>query len=169
MNTFELIKQMMQGMRSQVNMTMKDVTFDQFNWASPGTCNTISATFIHMTASEDYFVQDVLQGKPHVWDAGNWCEKTWVKKTPGIGENWDEFKRSTLPLVPFFEYQKAVWAATDAYIAGLTTQELERKVKFAGGTRTVGDMLVLAAAQELAHSGEIAALKGAQGVKGLPI
>jgi len=62
-----------------------------------------------------------------------------------------------------------VWQATDAYLAALTQPELERKVKFAGGERTVADMLILCVAQAQGHMGEIAALKGIQGVKGLAI
>ena len=57
----------------------------------------------------------------------------------------------------------------DAYLATLTAAELDRKVAFAGGERTVAEMLLLAASQSLSHAGEIAALKGVQGAKGLSI
>jgi uncharacterized damage-inducible protein DinB len=150
-------------------MTMKDVTAEVFNWAPPGTMNTISATFIHLTSVEDNFVQIILQGKPCVWDAGRWSEKTGVKKTPSIGENWDEFKHLNLQPAPFLEYQKAVWAATDAYLSGLSTDELDRKVKLGARELSVAEMLMLAASQALSHTGEIAAMKGVQGARGLPI
>ena len=169
MEIFEYIKRQMAGMRRQVEMTMKDVTPEQFNWAPPGTANTISATFIHLTSVEDGFVQAFLQGKPRVWDAAGWSDRTGIIKTPAIGESWDAFKNAGLEPAPFLEYQKAVWAATDAYLAGLTVEELDRKVNFAGGERSVADMLMMAANQALAHTGEIAALKGVQGAKGLPI
>jgi hypothetical protein len=42
-------------------------------------------------------------------------------------------------------------------------------VKFAGGERSVGAVLLLSASQSLSHNGEIAALKGIQGAKGLPV
>jgi hypothetical protein len=70
---------------------------------------------------------------------------------------------------PQLEYQAAVWAATDAFLATLTPEDLDRKVKFAGGERTVADIVLLSASQALSHMGEIAALKGAQGSKGLPV
>jgi hypothetical protein len=169
MDIIEYLKRQMAGMRRMVDMTMKDVTPELFNWAPPGTANTISATFIHFTSAEDNFVQGIIQGKPRLWDTGGWSEKTGVKKTPGIGENWDEFKHTALVPAPFLEYQKEVWAASDAYLAKLTGEELDRKVKFAGGERTVAEMLLLAASQSLSHAGEIAALKGVQGAKGLSI
>jgi hypothetical protein len=73
-------------------------------------------------------------------------------------------------LPSFREYAKAVYAATDAYVAGLGPADLERKVDtgFVGEQTVgfvVGNILVWHVAE---HNGEIAALKGAQGLKGLP-
>jgi hypothetical protein len=62
-----------------------------------------------------------------------------------------------------------VWAATDAYLSSLTPADLDRKVKLGARELTVAEMLLLAASQALSHTGEIAALKGVQGAKGLPI
>jgi len=169
MEILDYMHRQMTSVRSTVDMTMKDVTVEQFNWAPPGTMNTISATFIHLTSVEDHFVNGILQGKPRVWDAGGWSGKTGAKKTPGIGESWDEFKHLHLEPAACLEYQKAVWAATDAYMAGLTAQDLDRKVKLGTREMTVAELLMMAANQSLSHSGEIAALKGVQGAKGLPM
>jgi hypothetical protein len=156
-------------MRSTVDLTLKDVTVDQFNWAPPGTMNTISATLIHFTSVEDHFVQGILQGKPRVWETGGWSKKTGVAKTPGIGENWDEFKHLHLEPAAFLEYQKVVWAATDSYLGGLRPAELDRKVMLGRRELSVAELLIMATNQALSHAGEIAALKGMQGAKGLPI
>jgi len=169
MEILDYMHRQMASIRSTVDMTMKDVTVEQFNWAPPGTMNTISATFIHLTSVEDHFIQGILQGKPRVWDIGGWSEKTGVKKTPGIGENWDKFKHLHLQPATFLEYQKAVWAATDAYLAGLTTEDLDRKVMLGKREMTAAELLIMAIHQSLSHTGEIAALKGIQGAKGLPI
>jgi hypothetical protein len=169
MNVFEYIQRQMAGVRRSVDRTMNDVTNEQFNWASPGTANTISATFIHFMHDEDHFIQKIIQGKPSVWESGGWSEKTGVEKPPSIGEDWSGFKHRQISIQPLLEYKTAVWAATDAYLAKLTEEELDRTVKFAGGERTVADILLLSASQSLSHIGEIAALKGIQGVKGLPI
>jgi uncharacterized damage-inducible protein DinB len=169
MEIFEYIRRQITGMRSTAEMTMRDITIEQFNWTPPGTMNTISATFIHLTSVEDHFIQGILQEKPRIWDAQGWSEKTGVKKTPGIGENWDEFKHLHLQPADFLEYQKAVWTATDNYMTNLTTMELDRKVKLGTRELTVAELLIMATNQSLSHTGEIAALKGIQGAKGLPI
>jgi hypothetical protein len=169
MKILDYMRHQMASMRRTVDMTMKDVAIEQFNWTPPGTMNTISATFIHLTSVEDDFVQGILQRKPRVWDAGDWSGRTGIKKTPGIGENWNEFKHLHLQPAVFLEYQKDVWAATDAYMAGLTAGDLDRKVKLGQRELTVAELLIMAANQSLSHTGEIAALKGIQGAKGLPI
>jgi uncharacterized damage-inducible protein DinB len=169
MEILDYMRRQMTSMRSTVETTLRDVTIDQFNWAPPGTMNTISATFIHLTSVEDHFVQGILQGKPRIWDAQGWSEKTGVKKTPSIGENWDEFKHLHLLPANLFEYQKAVWAATDGYMSNLTAEDLDRKVMLGKREMTAAELLMMAANQALSHTGEIAALKGIQGAKGLPI
>ena len=62
----------------------------------------------------------------------------------------------------------AVRAETDAYLAGLTPEELDRKVTTFMGELPVGAVLALFIGHQAHHLGEVSALKGAQGVKGLP-
>jgi hypothetical protein len=73
-------------------------------------------------------------------------------------------------LPSFREYAKAVYAATDAYVASLGPADLERKVDTGFvGEQTVGYVLGNICVGHVAeHNGEIAALKGVQGLKGLP-
>ena len=62
------IQQQIASMRSLVSDVTKGTTEDQFNWLPPGTLNPISAVLIHIVGSEDFFVQNILQGKPRVWE-----------------------------------------------------------------------------------------------------
>jgi hypothetical protein len=168
MDTTEFNCQLIAAVRHQTDASMKDTTVEQFNWTPPGTASPISAIFIHLLNSEDFFIQTIIQGKPKLWEEGGWGEKTCVKNTPDYGGNWDEFKHITLALEPILAYQRAAYAATDSYLDKLTPDELERKVKFAGGEHTVASMVIHTACHTLSHAGEIAVLKGIQGVKGLP-
>jgi hypothetical protein len=118
---------------------------------------------------EDYLIQEIIQGKLTVWNTNAWSKKTGIQKPPSIGEDWSGFKHQQIATQPLQEYKAAVWAATDAYLATLTLEELDRMVKFAGGERTVAEILILCASQSHNHMGEIAALKGIQGAKGLPV
>ena len=169
MNVFEYIQHEIANARRTIDGTVNNLTDELINWAPSGTANTISATLLHFINSEDNFVQKYIQDKPSIWESGQWSEKTGVSKPPHIGEDWSNFKHQRISIQPLLEYQSAVRAATDAYLSTLTPEELERNVKFASGERTVADMLLLACSHSSGHNGEIAALKGIQGAKGLPV
>ena len=169
MNALEYIRIQITSARSLIDMTLENMTDELFNWAPSGTANTISATFVHFVNVEDNFINKILSDSESVWERGNWSEKTGIQKPPSIGEDWSEFKHRQVDLQPLLDYKEAVWAATDEYLATLTAEELERKITFAGRERTVAGILALAVTQALGHIGEIAALKGIQGAKGLPI
>ncbi len=74
-----------------------------------------------------------------------------------------------MSLDSFQAYAKAVFAQTDAYLAGLSDADLVRKGQGPGGETTLGWFVVnILATHVPQHLGEIAALKGVQGLKGLP-
>jgi len=165
METIEFIRQLITAVRRQTDESMKDMTVEQFNWTPPGTANPISAIFVHFLNSEDAFVQTQMQGKPKLWEAGGWAEKTGVKVPPGYSGGWEEVRNMTLALEPLLAYQQTVRAATDAYLNILTPGELDRVVKTARGERSVATLFIFVVNHALIHSGEIGALKGIQAVK----
>ncbi len=168
MDTIAFIRQLIDSVHHQTDDSMQDMTVEQFNWTPPGTASPISAILVHLLNGEDFFFQAVIQGKPKLWETGGWAEKTGVKNTPNTGGNWEEFKQMNLALEPVLEFQSAVRAAEDSYLEKLTPDELELKVKYSGGEPSVADMIIYVTCHSLSHAGEIAALKGCQGVKGLP-
>jgi hypothetical protein len=168
MDTIEFIRDSIHGAYHQADDVMKDMTDALFNWVPAGTANPISAIFVHFLTSEDFFIQTLLRGMPQLWDEGDWSAKTGVVKIPGYGGEWAEFKHKTIAMEPVFEYQKVIRAATDSYLKTLTPVELVRRVNFAGEDQPTTTILGLLARHIVFHSGEIAALKGIQGSKGLP-
>ena len=162
------IQQQLAGARRQVDVVMQDLTDEQFNWLPPGTLSPISATFIHIVAGEDYQIQVVAQGRPRLWEAQAWGEKVGVPNPPNPNGGWDVYKTVQLAVAPVLAYQQAVRAATDAYLAGLTMEELGREVNYARRAMPVANLLMMLVVHSASHAGEIAAIKGMQGVKGLP-
>ncbi len=126
-------------------------------------CNTIAAVYAHVIGGEDYFVNMALQGKPRMWESDGWAEKLGITARPG--RDWT----LQIPDLDAFQaYAKAVHAATDAYLETITTAELDRKVQVFSNERPAANVLMVIINHAAAHAGEIAALKGAQGVTGLP-
>lgn len=71
-------------------------------------------------------------------------------------------------VAPVLEYAAAVHSATHDYLARLTEDELDRRVDFFGRENSVADVLTGFVSHTACHAGEIAAVKGAQGLQGLP-
>ena len=163
----EYVQRQIAAARRLVDAATKDLTDEQFNWSPPGTVNPIRAIFAHMATSEDFYIQTVLQGKPRLWESGGWGEKIGLSAPVGHGR-WEEAIATRLDLGPVREYEAAVRSATEAYVATITPEELDRQVSFMGGQRPLADVLAMIVVHMLSHAGEIAALKGVQGVKGLP-
>ncbi len=147
---------------------MNETTDEQFNWQPPGTANTIRASFIHMVHAEDFFIQHVIQRQPRLWESENWAARFEINTPPGRGRGWEEVTAKPLPVAPALEYQQAVRAATEAYLERLTAEELDREVRFFGAMQPVAQVLATLVAHTMGHAGDIAAIKGLQGVKGLP-
>ncbi len=168
MNTMEYIRRQIAGVRQVSDGVTSDLTDEMLNWTPPGTANPISAILAHIIGSEDRFIQAVIQGKPTLWETQNWADKIGVSVTPRRGANWEGYRGRHLSLDSLNAYQGAVRAATEAYLKTLTEEELDRKVIFNNEERLVGDMLALLVTHVTQHAGEIAALKGIQGARGLP-
>ncbi len=168
MDAPEYIRRQFIPLRRLASAALQNTTDEQFNWQPPGEANAIKTSLIHLLAAEDMAVQNVIQGKPMIWETGSWSEKVGLPYPPGRGRGWDEIRATDLRFAPVMEYAQAVWAATDAYLAALTSDELTREVSFMGGQRPVADVLATDVVHVMGHAGDIAAIKGIQGIKGLP-
>jgi uncharacterized damage-inducible protein DinB len=168
MNAIDYIQQQFGGLRQLTNATLAGLTEEQLNWTPPGTANSIKVTLLHIVAGEDRFIQAVIQGKPLLWETQAWSTRIGVENPPGGGKGWEETRITPLKLAPIMAYQEAVCAATQPYLNSLQPEELDRKVNLFGGERPVAAVLAIIVSHATAHIGEIAALKGVQGAKGLP-
>jgi len=168
MNTKTYIQQQLANARRQTETVMQNLSEEQFNWLPPGSINPISAILVHLLGGEDFFIQALIQGKPRCWDGGEWGQKIGIQAPPGPGHGWEEFKARRVCVEPVLAYGKATQACTEAYLADLTEQELARPVNFGGRMVPVAEVLMTLVVHIASHAGEIAAIKGMQGIKGLP-
>ncbi len=166
MDAQEYLIRQFRWLRRQTDSVMLDTTDDIYNAVPPGTANPISAIFLHMLTIEDAYIQQVILGKQRLWDTEGWEGKI-GSRAPWRGENWDDLKGKHTTLEEAAQFQLAVRAATDTYLETLTPEELDRRVDFEGRERRIADVLCMLIVHTLGHAGEIAALKGVQGVAGL--
>lgn len=168
MQAQEFIQVQIAVARRYTDAAMQGLTDAQFNWEPPGTANPIRATFMHIVGGEDRFIHVFMQGMPRVWETGGWAECIGLRTPPGGDGGWNEARTTYVALAPVLEYQADVRAATDAFLATLTEAELRREVDFPGGARPMVDVWAILMAHLLLHTGEVAAVKGIQGLNGLP-
>jgi uncharacterized damage-inducible protein DinB len=149
--------------RSLLDAALKDTPQELVNKKGGEHLNTIAAVCAHVVSGEDYFINTAIQGKPRLWESRGWPEKLGISAE--MGRNWG----IQIPnLAAFQEYAAAVNAATDAYLTTVTPAELDRIVKLFNNDRPVANVLVTLSVHTAAHGGEIATIKAALGVKGLP-
>ncbi len=159
--------------------TMADVSADVAAWSPPGTALPIGACYAHVVVAEDGMVNGFLRGGLPLFMAA-WTGKTGLSVIPpgpdpdgGPMPDWGAWARGvTVDLSALKRYAAAVYAASDAFMAGLADEELSRPLDLTAlglGTRTVGFLLTEGIAPHaFVHGGEIACLKGLQGLKGSP-
>ena len=157
--------------------TMEGVTDEVANKQPEGIANSIAATYAHVIASEDMFVNMVLLSQSPLF-ASDWLDKTGMSEPmPGPESDWGKdypiwAKKVTIDVAKMHEYAKAVYQKSEAYLGELQESELDKEIDMSTmgmDKMTVGAIL---AGFVIAHArdgmGEISAIKGTQGLKGYP-
>ena len=170
MNALSTLREAIHWGRSIVEMVMADVTGEQLHWQPPGLAHSIAATYAHAVLAEDGVVQGLLRGAQPLF-AGDWASRTGVAQ-PQMNQTAEWARAVVLDLPAMRVYAKAVAAATDAYLDGLTDADLERVLDLASeglGQQNVAWCLNALVASHLNNrAGEISCLKGLQGARGYP-
>ena len=166
MNGVEAVKRAVGHSHGWFEGTIADLTQEQADFMPPGMAHPIGELVAHVLQSEDFIINGMLQGQPSVWERDGWEAKLGI---PNVVMHTQEtargFKGDVQALRP---YQEAVFASTQVYLDSLTEADLDREVEGMGeGPTTVVDAITNAlVGNNLAHTGEISALKGVQGAKG---
>src|SRR5437870_775420 len=154
----------------EFNGTTADVTAESLHHGPRASEATVASAMAHVVFAEDNLIHGIFQGKQPL------ATTTFTGKT-GISEpsmmNSPEWVKSVrLDLGPFREYTAAVFNATEQYIAALKESDLDRELDLTNwgmGKVSLGwGFAVLLIGHIHDITGEISALKGAQGFKGYP-
>ena len=145
--------------------TMQGMTDELAHQTPAGNVPAIAGQVAHAVMTIDGFVLGTVSGKPPVMAAGN----SGVSSPPPQGD-WLEWGNSVKVDMPVFhEYAKAVFAETDSYLASINDSELDRELELPFGKYSVAWLFNVGLLNTFSHTGEIACLKGLQGLKGYPM
>jgi uncharacterized damage-inducible protein DinB len=168
MEATELLREQFKTIHQFMDMTVADCTPEVANKKEDSwTISKIGSLYAHVYLDEDMFVQAMGRGGPTLLQSDGWSEKLGISDpSPMQNEVSADYH---VDLDVFREYAKAVAAATNDFLANATEEQLTKEVDTPVGKQQFLPFFSNIGLTHVAgHWGEIAALKGVQGVKGLP-
>lgn len=165
MNAIELLRGQFKASHQFLDMTIADCTEEAANRKDEGwNIKPICTIYAHIAGSEDVMVNTMIRGGEPLLVRDGWGEKLGIAN-PSLSE----LDSVTAPLSAIREYAAAVFKETDDYLSSGPEAELEREIDTPIGKMPAISFLAnITATHCPSHLGEIAALKGVQGLKGLP-
>lgn len=171
MSTTDFIRGGLRQLHNSYDESIHDLTEEQLHWRANEHGSSAAFILWHYVRTEDNIIQYVLQGKPTTWIEGGWDAKFGLHRTAqGTGMSLEDAQGLRINDKAGFEaYMRAVWAATDAYLASVTDEKLQEKTT----VKPLGEMPVQNAIGNMClthgftHLGEIAHIRGLLGLKGM--
>ncbi len=173
MATIDFIRSSLKQMHTMYDDAVGDLTAEQMAWRANDKGHPISFILWHYVRTEDNIIQFVLQHKSTVWLDGGWDQKFGLHRTAqGTGMSLEEAQALRLePKEDWQQYMRAVWQATDAYLAAADDAFLQQTTT----VKPLGEMPIQNAIGNMClthgftHLGEIAHLRGLQGLRGMAV
>lgn len=177
----QLLKAGLENAKRATDKALDGLTQDELKWQPKPDANSIGLILFHMARFEDSFVQRLIQGKPELWESGNWCIKMGKAKTDsGAHYKPEEVASFCVPtLKDMNDYAAGVRKNTLAFIDTLTPEKLDEKLKLPAfgpppGQQgkapspphrppfepTVGIMTMMTVTHIAEHAGEISYIRG---------
>lgn len=166
MNAIDLLKYAVGNAFGILGQVTADLTQEQADWVPPGIANPIGATWWHTVSGTDLNVHKWCAGQAPIFESAGWRDKVLLASGPEPERTTREHMLSIQVNLPALHaYTEAVAEAVQALLSTQSPKDLERRID----KYNVGELLERRVIWHInAHCGEIAALKGCQGVKGYP-
>ena len=167
----DFIRSGLQRLHGSYRDTIADLSLEQLHWRGSEHSCPIAFILWHYYRTEDNVIQFVLQRKPTVWLEGGWDGRFGLDRiAQGTGMSLEDAQALRISSKDdFLTYMDAVAKTSDEYLASLNNEALERKIT----VKPVGEMPVRTAIGDMClthgftHLGEIAHLRGLQGLRGM--
>ncbi len=175
MEIVELIRQALADAHETLERTVSGLDQAALDWQPPGTANPIGATLAHIIVSEDMVANALLAERAPLLRTSFAGRTGLSEPMPMPGPAWADYgewaKRLRVDMPALLAYGQATWAASDAFLAGLVPADLDRDFDLSAvdqGHRKLGwAVLHMLVGHGEQITGEIACLKGLQGLGGL--
>ena len=173
MSTVDFIRSSLRQLHNMYDEAIGDLSDEQLHWRANERGLPIAFLLWHYVRTEDNVIQFVLQRKPTVWLDGGWDQKFGLDRiAQGTGLSLQEAQALRInSKEDFLRYMQDLWKASDDLLAGIDDAYLERPitVKPLGempARNAIGNMCLT---HGFTHLGEIAHVRGLQGLRGMAI
>jgi hypothetical protein len=152
----------------QLDRVTADLTPEQLHWNPPGTAHSVAATWAHAGLSTDWQYHSLFEGGQPLF-ATEWAGKTGVSEPVVVQTlEWAQTVKVDAPV--FREYANVVYENLFAYIESKSEEDFNRPVDMSVIGAGERPLLWCLSAVVIGHLnqlvGEVAAVKGAQGLEG---
>lgn len=169
MNAVTLLKNALDASHNWYQGTVADVTPEVANHVPTGVAHPIGSQMAHILHSEDGMVS-MLQGTAPIWEREGYGTKLGLPML--MSQTVEGSRAYACQPADLADYNKAVYAQTDAFLSGLTDADLDKPIDLSSwgmGEMPMGSVLTnMLLGNNFAHTGEISALKGTKGLQGYP-
>jgi hypothetical protein len=171
MNAITLLREQLKSAHELLESTVGDTPDTALHASDTGKALPAGAAYAHSIISEDVIVAGILT---HTTPLSSDNSKTGLSVPMPSFSEWDKneawVKQVKVDLPKLQEFAKGVYEVTDAYIASLSEDDLDKEIEIPGmGTHTMSSILSSFIILHIANlTGEISAAKGIQGLKGYP-
>ena len=170
----ELLRKSLRSMHALLDKAVEGMTADQLNFRPREGGVSGFFSLWHYVRTEDNIVNFVVQRKPTVWLENGYDVFFGLPRTSqGTGMTEDEANAVRIEdVAKWHEYQQAVWAATDAYLADMSPEEFESRrvvIKPLPEMSLWDGLYGVCLSHGYRHVGEIEYVRGVQGLGGLTI
>ena len=167
MESIEIVKGGLVDAHRNIGFALDELTEEVAHWQPPGTANTIASLLAHAVCLEDRIINQVIGGGQTLLESGGWSAKTGIPSGDNAaiwGRDW------RLNVAGFQDYVAAVCESADVCVTAMSAADLDREAAYGQqGSQTVGFLLRrMVVSHMIGHAGEMSAIKGVQGLKGLP-
>ena len=176
MNLIDFFRHEQKRLHTWMREAVSDLTLDEWNAVPIGNGNSIAFLLWHSVRTEDNILRYILQGRPPIWNEGNWHERLNLPaRVQGTGMSTEESQafRVNDPEL-FLVYAEEVWSEYEAYLAGITDGGAELSARMVT-VRPLGEMPAIFTIGQVSfshlftHYGEISLIRGQFSKKGTPI
>jgi len=163
-----LLRAQFEQSKSILEGTMDGVTPEVAHKDPGGTTGTIAANIAHIVSGMDAFLLSTLTGNPPMC-ATSHAESHGMSELQPDGDAAEWYKSVQVDLKAMHQYALDVFQAVDDQLATMSDADLEENVDMGSfGEQTRSWLCTIMLLNNSWHTGEIAAIKGMQGLKGYP-